>query len=447
MREENLTQGPILRKLLLFALPMLAGNLLQQIYNIADTLIVGRYVGPEALAAVGASYTLMTFLTSVLIGLCMGSGSLFSVSFGRGEAGQIQTDVRLSLLFIGAITVFLTAAVYLWTDPILRLLSVPAEIHSLMKDYVRIVFAGLVFTALYNFFAYLLRGMGNSVTPLYFLFGSSVLNIALDLLFVIRFHWGVRGAAIATVLSQALCGIAIAAVSFWRLPYLRGLGKFAPRDGVRLLEIIRTDVLTALQQSVMNFGILMIQGLVNRFGVVIMAAFAAAVKIDTLAYMPAQEFGNAYSMFIAQNHGAGRKDRIRAGSRLAFLTSVVFCGGISLLIWFASPTLMGCFVDPGEREIIAAGVTYLRIEGAFYFGIGCLFLFYGLYRGIQRPGMSLVLTIVSLGTRVGLAYLLAPRFGVELIWWAIPIGWILADSLGLAYWRWLERRPAAADSP
>ncbi len=440
MREQNLTQGPILRKLLLFALPMLAGNLLQQIYNITDTLIVGRYIGSDALAAVGTAYTLMTFLTSVIIGLCMGSGNLFSVSYGGGEKERIKSDVWLSFLFIAAVTALLYLTVYLWTDPILNLLHVPGEIHSLMRAYVKIVFIGLFFTALYNFFTYLLRAVGNSMTPLYFLFGSSVLNIFLDLLFVLQFRWGVEGAAAATVLSQVLCGVAITAVSFWKLPYLKFTRKDLRFDGTRMVKIIQTDILTALQQSVMNFGILMIQGLVNRFGVVIMAAFAAAVKIDTLAYMPAQEFGNAYSMFISQNYGAARRDRIRSGSRVAFLTAVVFCGAISLLIWFASPTLMGFFVDQGEREIIAAGVTYLRIEGAFYFGIGCLFLFYGLYRGIQRPGMSLVLTVVSLGTRVALAYLLAPRLGVEMIWWAIPIGWTLADLLGFGYYIRLGKR-------
>ncbi len=186
----------------------------------------------------------------------------------------------------------------------------------------------------------------------------------------------------------------------------------------------------------MNLGILMIQGLVNSFGTTIMAAFAAAVKIDTLAYMPAQEFGNAYSLFVAHNYGAKKKDRIHKGTKSAMLVSIAFCLMVSVIIYLFASQLMGIFVEAGEEQIIAEGVKYLRIEGTFYFGIGCLFLLYGYYRGIQRAEMSFVLTVISLGTRVALAYLLAPtRFGVAAIWWAIPIGWILADIAGLLYYK------------
>lgn len=190
----------------------------------------------------------------------------------------------------------------------------------------------------------------------------------------------------------------------------------------------------------MNFGILMIQGLVNSFGTVIMAAFAAAVKIDTLAYMPAQEFGNAYSLFVSQNFGAGERERIRKGTKMSFALSAAFCALVSCGIFLLAPQLMSCFVDPGETEVIAQGVRYLHIEGAAYVGIGVLFLWYGYFRGIRRPEISLVLTVISLGTRVVLAYALAPRtaLGVNAIWLAIPIGWVLADGAGL--WFYARRR-------
>lgn len=212
--------------------------------------------------------------------------------------------------------------------------------------------------------------------------------------------------------------------------YLR-LGE--PLRWNRLGEIIRNDVFTGLQQSVMNFGILKIQGLVNSFGAVVMAAFAAAVKIDTLAYMPAQEFGNAYSLFISQNYGAQKRERIKKGTKLATCVSVVFCVVVSVFIFLTAKGLMKLFVDSTETSIIEAGVKYLRIEGSFYFGIGILFLLYGYFRGIQRAEVSLVLTIISLGTRVVLSYLLAPNtaLGVQAIWWSIPIGWILADIVGM----------------
>ncbi|MFQ9910429.1 MAG: MATE family efflux transporter, partial [Acutalibacter sp.] len=197
------------------------------------------------------------------------------------------------------------------------------------------------------------------------------------------------------------------------------------------------SLLTCVQQSVMNFGILMVQGLVNSFGTVVMAAFAAAVKIDSFAYMPVQDFGNAFSTFIAQNYGARDMSRIRKGIRSAVLAAAVFSGAVSVLVCvFAEPLLL-LFVKPEEREILAVGVQYLRVEGAFYVGIGILFLLYGLYRAIQRPGMSLVLTVISLGTRVALAYALSaiPAIGVVGIWWSVPIGWALADVAGVVYYK------------
>ena len=187
----------------------------------------------------------------------------------------------------------------------------------------------------------------------------------------------------------------------------------------------------------MNLGILMVQGLVNSFGPVVMAAFAAAVKIDAFAYMPVQDFGNAFSTFIAQNYGAKESERIRAGLKGAVCISAAFCVVISTLVFAFAKPLMTIFVDAGEVEVIREGVRYLHIEGAFYCGIGCLFLLYGLYRALGKPGMSVVLTVISLGTRVALAYLLSaiPAFGVTGIWWSVPIGWALADLAGLLYYK------------
>ncbi|MCI8284094.1 MAG: MATE family efflux transporter [Firmicutes bacterium] len=434
-KNRNLTEGSILKNLLLFALPMMAGNFLQQIYNIADTLIVGRFVGADALAAVGSAYTLMTFITSLIIGLCMGSGALFSKWYGAGRQEEMQQDVRLSFYFIGFVTIVIYLIVFPGTDVILRLLFVPEDIYGLMRVYVKIVFIGIGFTFLYNFFAYLLRSVGNSVVPLYFLVVSSVMNIALDLYFVISLDLGISGVAAATVISQGLAGVGITIYIVWKYPEL--MKRRGRMQKGRLRVIIKNDVLTGMQQSVMNLGILMIQGLVNSFGAVVMAAFAAAVKIDTLAYMPAQEFGNAYSLFVSQNFGAEKSERIYRGTKIAVCVSVIFCLIISVIIWIFSEDFMGMFVEAEETEIIFEGVRYLRIEGSFYFGIGCLFLLYGYYRGVQQAGMSLILTVLSLGTRVLLSYLFAPNtpLGVTAIWWSIPVGWILADVVGFLYYR------------
>lgn len=438
--KKDLTQGNVTKNMLLFAGPMILGNLLQQFYNIADTLIVGQFLGSDALAAVGSAYTLMTFLTSILIGMCMGSGALFSYYFGKKEEGKMKDSIRLSFVVIGAVTVLLNLLVMVLRRPILRILQVPDTLMEMMHTYVWIIFTGIFFVFLYNYFAYLLRAVGNSVVPLYFLGSTAVLNVALDLIFVMVCKWGIAGAAAATVISQAVSGLGLMAYTWTREPQLRfSLFPIAPEKGA-VAEILRFSFSSSIQQSVMNFGILMIQGLVNSFGPSVMAAFAAAVKIDSFAYMPAQEFGNAFSLFISQNHGAGQKDRVQEGMRSAVRVSMLFCALISLLVFLFAPSLMLLFISAEETGIIAIGAEYLRVEGAFYCGIGILFLLYGYYRGINRPEMSLVLTVISLGTRVALAYLLAPlpAIGVLGIWIAIPIGWVLADAAGILYLRQLE---------
>ena len=426
----DLTRGNISRALILFALPMIAGNLLQQFYNIADTLIVGRALGANALAAVGSAYTLMTFLTSIFLGLSMGSGALFSIYQGRGDEDSLRAGIAHAFALIMGVTVLLNVAVYAFLEPILDFLRVPDAVLGGMREYLLVIFAGLIATSLYNYFSCLLRALGNSSVPLMFLAVSALANVGLDLLFVLGFGWGVAGAAWATVLAQyaSAIGILVYVLSKCKrlLPKRADL-RYHPRI---LREIFNLSSLTCLQQSVMNFGILMVQGLVNSFGATIMAAFAAAVKIDTFAYLPVQDFGNAYSTFVAQNFGAGNTARIREGTKKAFGLSAAFSIVLSGLVFAFAQPLMRVFVDASEAGVIAAGVRYLRIEGACYVGIGWLFLLYGYFRAVQKPGMSVVLTVISLGTRVALAYALAGIVGEVGIWAAIPIGWALADVVG-----------------
>ncbi len=301
----DLTKGKISKNLILFALPMMAGNLMQQFYNIADTLIVGRVVGKNALAAVGAAYTLMTFLTSIFLGLSMGAGVLFSIYKGKNDKHALRVAVAHAFVLIMAVMVFVNVLVYVCMHPILWFLRVPQE------------------------------------------------------------------------------------------------------------------VMEEMQQSVMNFGILMVQGLVNSFGATTMAAFAAAVKIDTFAYLPVQDFGNAYSTFVAQNYGVKDYGRIQKGTKEAFAISIVFSIIISILVCTFAASLMEIFVKAQETAVIACGVQYLRIEGSFYCGIGCLFLLYGYYRAINKAQMSVVLTVISLGLRVVLAYILSVPLKAPGIWVAI----------------------------
>ena len=430
----DLTHGSITKGLLLFALPMIAGNLLQQLYNIADTLIVGQALGRNALAAVGSAYTLMVFLTSIFLGLSMGAGALFSICLGRGDKKALRAAVAHAFALIGAVTLVLNLSVYLLADPILRFLQIPHELYSSMRDYLLIIFGGLAATFLYNFFACLLRAVGNSVVPLWFLGISALLNIGLDLLFVPVLHFGVAGAAAATVIAQYVSGGGLTLYTILRCRELLPRREDLHFNGRILRELADLSLLTCAQQSAMNFGILLVQRLVDSFGPVIMAAFAAAVKIDSFAYLPVQDFGNAFSTFAAQNYGAGQTERLRQGFRTATAVSAAFSCAISAMVVLFARPLMRIFVQAGETEVLAAGVRYLRIEGAFYAGIGCLFLLYGFYRAVQRPGMSVVLTVISLGTRVALAYALAGPVGEAGIWAAIPIGWFLADFVGYGYY-------------
>lgn len=437
----SLTQGPITRNMLLFALPLMLGNLLQQMYNLADAWVVGRFLGPDALAAVGSSYTLMTFLTSILLGLCMGSGAAISMQYGAGQQDRLRRCIFLSFGLIAVLSLVLNGAVYLGMDGILWVLRVPAEIRPLMQDYLAVVFLGILATFLYNYYASLLRAIGNSVVPLVFLAVSAVLNVVLDLGCVVGLGWGVKGAALATVAAQFVSGIGIAVYAWRCFPQLRPRREDCRWDRAALASILNLSVMTSVQQSIMNFGILMVQGLVNSFGPVTMAAFAAAVKIDSFAYLPVQDFGNAFSTFVAQNHGAHQPQRIRQGIRSAGAVSAVFCLIISGLVCVFAAPLMSIFIDPAQTQIIQAGVHYLRIEGACYIGIGVLFLLYGYYRAVERPAMSVVLTIASLGTRVALAYALsATALGVTGIWLSVPIGWALADGIGIGYYFFLQKQ-------
>ena len=377
----DLTVGNITSSLWKFAVPLMLGNVLQQLYNLVDTWVVGHYIGDNALAAVGSSYTLMTFLTSIVIGLCLGSSAFLSMAYGKKNQDLIRNGIFISAVMIGSLAVILTGIIYIWMNPMIRLLQVPQETTAAMREYLFYVFIGFFATFLYNYVANVLRGIGNSVTPLFFLGISVILNIFLDLYFVLVLHMGIKGAAVATVIAQYVSGVGILLYFLMRYPEYHISRKDMKWNRENLKQIMSLSGFTCLQQSVMNFGILVVQGIVNSFGATVMAAFAVAVKIDTIAYMPVGDFGNAFSVFVAQNYGAGKKERIRQG----------------------------------------------------YVGIGILFMLYGYYRAVNRPNMSVVLTVISLGTRVLLSYTLSKIswLGVTGIWVSIPIGWFLADAVGI----------------
>ncbi len=435
----DMTKGNPNKLILRFALPMILGNIFQQIYNLVDTIVVGKFVGAEALAAVGSSFAIIVFITSIIIGLAMGAGILFAQFYGAKELDKFKEATITSVIFIGAVTVVLMFVSIIGIDVILNLFNMPIELIDDARDYLLIILFGLIFTFIYNLATSLLRAIGDSKRPLYFLIIASVINVVLDLVFVINFGLGVRGVAIATIIAQGVSALLASIYVFKNLHFIKFSLKDIKIEKEIFMIVAKYSILTSIQQSIMNFGILIVQGLVNTFGVTVMAAFAAGVKIDSIAYMPVQDFGNAFSTYVAQNKGAEMTDRIKEGVKSAIKTIIVFCILISSIILIFSRNIMLLFVNKSETEVITLGIEYISVVAIFYVLIGFLFMFYGLYRGIGMLKMSIILTVVSLGTRVILAYILsATALGASGIWWSIPIGWALADILGFIEYKKIQ---------
>ena len=446
----DLTRGPVMKTMLLFAVPMILGDLLQQCYNVADTLIVGRFLGADALAAVGSAFTLMTFLTSILLGLSLGSGAVFSICFGQRDMGRLREGIRASFALLAAVTAILCALVYGFSEQILDFMRVTGTVRALMREYLLVIFAGLPAIFLYNYYAALLRSVGDSASPLIFLAVSAVMNIGLDLWFVAGLERGVAGAAEATVISQYVSGVGILLYARKKRPDLRAKGARVRLS--RMKEIASFSSLTCIQQSIMNLGILMVQGLVNSFGTTVMAAFAAAVKIDAFAYLPVQDFGNAVSTFIAQNYGAGDEERMRAGLRGAVKVSV----GFSLLVLGAHLALWRESDGPVYRRRRGKRDGDRRRGRALSAHRGHVLLRHRLPVPLLRPlpghgpaghvrGADGNLAGRARGA--GLRAFRHPALGVVGIWWSVPIGWFLADAAGLFYYPLPQKaalRPAGA---
>lgn len=431
----NLTEGNITKGIVLFSIPLILTNLLQQLYNLADTIIVGRFLGQDALAAVGSSSAFMTFLTSIFLGLAMGAGAYISQCYGKKDEKTLRKAKAQSFLLIMAITLILWILSELLLDKFIIWLNIPESVIPDMRIYLDIILKGLMATFLSSYYSAILRAISDSTTPLIFIGVSAIINIILDLVFIINLKLGVAGAAIATVISQYIAAVGLMIFTEVKYPLQRAKPDDFKFDKAVISGISSLSILTSIQQSIMNLGILMVQGIVNTFGADVMAAFAIAVKIDSIAYMPLQDFGNAFSTFVAQNHGAGKNDRIRKGIRSSLILVAIFSLTISLMIFIFAPNLMRIFIS--EENIINIGVGYLKIEGAFYIGIGILFMLYGYYRAISKAGISVILTVISLGTRVLLAHILSrTAMGYYGIWISVPIGWALADCYGIiCYYR------------
>lgn len=432
-KARGLTEGPIFKTLLIFSLPMILGKCLQQVYNLVDTYIVGMFISKEALAAVGSSYLLILFINSIIISLCTGSGAIFAHSVGANNFKQLKKDIALSFEFILIVTLLIYALTLPNINLILSFLQVPEELLGLTLDYVEIIFLGFIFTFIYNFLAFILKALNNSKIPLIFLSISCILNIILDLYFIINLKMGVKGAAIATVISEFISSLGISIYScFYLKEYKLSITDFK-FNKQRMSYIVKSDLYASLQSTVMNFGALTIQRLINTFGTTIMISFTAVSKIDTFAFLPIGEYANAYSIFVSQNLGANNAKRIHEVKKVAYITSILFGIFLAIVCNVFAKNLITIFIDQNETAIINEGIKYVRIVSSFYFLICILNMHYSHFRGLAKPFIAFYLAIASLGTRNLIAYTLANSFGATIIYIAIPIGWLIADIVGFAF--------------
>lgn len=433
---KDLSTGNEGKLILKFAIPMLLGNVFQQLYNVVDSIVVGKFIGKNALAAVGTSGPVIFLLISFIIGITMGFTIVISQLFGAKEMVKVQKAINTMYIFLFSISLLMTFVGILLSRYIFKIINLPQEIIPQARLFLNIFFSGLVFLFGYNGTSAILRGLGDSKTPLYFLIGSVVINIGLDLLFVPVFHWGVAGVAYATVISEVLAFI----VQILYLNKYHKVVKFSFRglkfDYPIFLTSIKIGLPTGFQQTFVAIGMVALFWVVNRFGVDANAAYNVAGRIDSFAAMPAMSFSIALSTFVGQNIGANKPERVQTGLHATFFMTSAVTLTISAFILFFSRGLMRLFTD--DVVVIELGHSYLIVIAIFYIFFSTMFVFTGVLRGAGDTLIPMFISLFSLWiVRIPIAYLLSniPSIGVHGIWWSIPIGWFAGLIVYYFYYR------------
>jgi putative MATE family efflux protein len=432
-RMKDFTKGSEAKQIFQFALPMLIGNVFMQLYQFADTVIVGRFLGKEALAAVGASTPVVFLTIALVIGIGIGSSIVISQYFGAKRYTRVTATCDTLFIFLFVAAIVITVVGIAFSESILRLMALPEEIVPMAKTYLQIYFSGSILLSGYNAVAAILRGVGDSKTPLYFLIVSSILNIVLDLLFIAVFGLGVAGAAWATVISQGVAFL----LAVWyinRRNQVIRINLFRPKfDGEIFKQCIRMGLPAGFQQTFLAVGMLALMGIVNGFGTDVIAAYSAVNRIDTFAALPVMNFSAALTTFVGQNVGAGKFRRIGRGLRATLLMSLGTCLAINTaLILGANPLINVFTTDPA---VIAIGHKYLLILNAFYLIFAVMITINGLLRGAGAAVFPMIVTLLSLWlVRVPAAAWLSGKMGCEGIWWAMPFGWTVGMVAVLTYY-------------
>ena len=446
MAAHNMTEGKIATHLIGFAIPMILGNLFQLMYNTVDSIIVGRYLGTNAIAAVGAANPIMNVAIFFIGGICMGASVLMSQYFGAQELEKLKREISTTLLAGILFTAFMTVLSFFLAKPILMLIDTPDEILDTSVSYLKIVFLGMIFTYLYNFFSNTLRSIGDSRTPLIFLMISSVLNIALDILLVVVFNLGVPGAAIATVISQAVSSILCLTYINRSIPLLHISKEELVLDKGLLKTTIEYSWVTAMQQTCVYLGRVFVQGAVNPLGVDSIAAFNAVSRVDDLAITPMQSIGSAMTTFFAQNKGANNTKRIRKGFLYGNAMSTFYWALLCAPVFFGAESVMNLFLPHGGEAAVRLGALYLRSMAFYYVIPGWTNNLQGYFRGMGMMTVTLISSLLQIGTRVIFSYILAPMSGIAGIATACLIGWSLMLIYEIPMFLF-DRRKRAADKP
>ena len=420
----DLTTGKIMPILVNFTVPLVFGNLFQLTYNAVDSIIVGHFVGKEALAAVGICNPISTLMILFLNGLCMGASILMGIQYGAKDYKTLHRQISTTMLSGVVFSFFLTLFCVVFAVPILHLLQVDASIMEMTRQYLRIIFLGLMFTFLYNFFSSTLRALGDSASPLYFLIISAVLNIFGDLFFVIVLKAGSNGCAISTVLSEALCCLFCIIYIQKKVPILRLGKKWLVFDSRLLKKTIAYGWASAMQQATVQMGKIAIQALVNTMGVSVAAAFAVVNRIDDFAITPEQNIAHAMTALMAQNKGAGKNDRMREGFRCGMILEIVYGAAVMVICQVFAGELMALFVK--DEEVIGHGVIYLHLIAVMYILPAVTNAIQGFFRGIGDLKVTLMSSFTNMAVRVIAAapMILLWNFGIEALPYSYLAGWV-----------------------
>jgi putative MATE family efflux protein len=438
---QDLTTGKEGKLIFQFAAPMLLGNVFQQLFSVVDSIVVGKFIGKEALAAVGASFPVIFIMVSMIIGLVMGTTVVISQYFGAKDFVKVRRAIDTMYIYCAIAGIITTVIGLIISEPLLRLLGLPEEIMPQATQYLQIYLSGIIIFFGFNGTSAVLRGLGDSKTPLYFLIIATVANIILVLLFVAVFKWGVSGAAYATLIANGLAfGLAI----YWlnkTHKIIRIAIKGLHFDKEIFRQSLNIGLPTGIQQTLVAMGALALMGIVNKFGTNVIAAFSVASRLDSLAMIPAMSFSQALSTFVGQNIGANKSERIRAG-----LISTVKMSGIvtivtTIFIVFAGHLMMSLFTN--DTEVIRLGDQYLTIVSTFYILFTLMFIYNGVMRGAGDTLIPMFFSLLSLWIiRIPMAWFLSGNIGATGIWWAIPAGWLIGLVLSFSYYksgRWKKK--------